>query len=68
MGAGLKDGPRIEWAGPKQEEFEGRGNLENWEVLEKWEHPEQGTTSGNFKGVPVEEIWFGERSRKRERN
>lgn len=67
MGAGVRGGPRIELAGPKQE-FEGRGSLENWEILEKWEHPEQGAMSGNFRGVPVEGIWFGERSRKRERN
>lgn len=29
MGAGLRGGPRIEWAEPKQEEFEGRGYCRN---------------------------------------
>ena len=29
MRAGFRGGPRTEWAGPKQEEFEGPGLLEN---------------------------------------
>lgn len=62
MGAGLRGGLRIEWAGPKQEAFEGWGYWRNGNTQDR----EKG--AGISKESQRKEFGFGERRRKREKN